>query len=225
MSDLKIIIANKTYSSWSLRGWLAVEHTGLPFEEIILELDTPSFYEEIVKYSPAKRVPTLLDGDAAVWDSAAIIDYCARISPEKFWWPADRNAYAHARSIFNEMHAGFTDLRSHMPMNLAGKWSGLTTSEGVEKDIRRVEHIFKDCRARFGAGGDFLFGNFSATDMMYTPVASRLVTYGIALDPAVQAYVDAIHAYPAFKRWKAEATTENSVVAIDDLAADITHLG
>ncbi|MBL4790159.1 MAG: glutathione S-transferase family protein [Kordiimonadaceae bacterium] len=225
MSDLKIIIANKTYSSWSLRGWLAVEHTGLPFEEIILELDTPSFYEEIVKYSPAKRVPTLLDGDAAVWDSAAIIDYCARISPEKFWWPTDRNAYAHARSIFNEMHAGFTDLRSHMPMNLAGKWSGLTTSEGVEKDIRRVEHIFKDCRARFGAGGDFLFGNFSATDMMYTPVASRLVTYGIALDPAAQAYVDAIHAYPAFKRWKAEATTENSVVAIDDLAADITHLG
>ena len=225
MSDLKIIIANKTYSSWSLRGWLAVDHTGLPFEEIKLELDTPSFYEEIAKYSPAKRVPTLLDGDAAVWDSAAIIDYCARISPDKFWWPADRTAYAHARSIFNEMHAGFTELRSHMPMNLAGKWSGLTTSEGVEKDIRRAEHIFKDCRERFGADGDFLFGNFSATDMMFTPVASRLATYGIALDTTVQAYVDAIHTYPAFQRWQADANNETSVVIADALPADTTHLG
>ncbi len=225
MTELKIIIGNKRYSSWSLRGWLAVEHTGLPYSEVLLQLDTPSFYEEIVKYSPAKRVPTLLDGNIAVWDSAAIIDYCARLAPEKYWWPEDKAAYAHAKSIFNEMHSGFTEIRSHMPMNLQDKWQGLSLSEALQKDIVRVETLWTECRARFGASGDYLFGDFSAVDMMFAPVTTRLATYGIEVNETATAYIAAVRNHPSVAAWYTDALKETEVVDIDQLEADITHIG
>jgi len=225
MSQLKIIIGNKTYSSWSLRGWLAVMHTGLPFEEVLLQLDTPNFYTEIDKYSPARRVPTLLDGDIAVWDSAAIIDYCARIAPEKYWWPEDKAAYGHARSIFNEMHSGFTEIRTHMPMNLRDKWGGLSFSDALQKDIDRIEALFTECLQKYGKGGSFLFGDFSAADMMYTPVVTRLDTYGVPLGPIAQNYVNAVLDYVPFKRWKDAAMLETEIVEIDQLAHNISELG
>ncbi|MBV1900380.1 MAG: glutathione S-transferase family protein [Kordiimonadaceae bacterium] len=192
MPEIKIIIGNKRYSSWSLRGWLAVDHTGLPYDEIKLRLDTPSFYEEIVKYNPAKRVPTLVDGDIAVWDSAAIIDYCARLAPEKFWWPSDKAAYALARSVFNEMHSGFTEIRTHMPMNLVDSWQNLTLSNGIKTDVRRIVEIWTECRARYGADGEFLFGEFSAVDMMFAPITTRFATYGIAVN-SVSSDLSLIH--------------------------------
>mgnify|MGYP000435622076 CR=1 FL=1 len=225
MSQLKIIIGNKRYSSWSLRGWLAVQHTGLSFEEVLLRLDTPSFYEEIEKVSPARKVPTLIDSDSVVWDSAAIIDYCARLAPSKYWWPDDDAAYAHARSIFNEMHSGFNELRTHMPMNLKDHWSNLTFSEALQKDITRVETLFTECRARFGGDGAFLFGDFSAVDMMFAPVATRLDTYGVVLNSTARAYVDAVLAYGPFKSWKEDALLESEIVAVDQLAKGVKHLG
>ncbi|MBL4838294.1 MAG: glutathione S-transferase family protein [Kordiimonadaceae bacterium] len=225
MPEIKIIIGNKRYSSWSLRGWLAIDHTGLPYNEIKLRLDTPSFYEEIVKYSPAKRVPTLLDGDIAVWDSAAIIDYCARLVPEKFWWPADKAAYALARSVFNEMHSGFTEIRAHMPMNLVDNWQNLTLSDGIKTDVRRIVGIWTECREKHGAGGAFLFGEFSAVDMMFATITTRLTTYGIAVNSVSSDYINAVRNYPAMDKWFTEAVTETEIVSADQLDEGITHLG
>jgi len=225
MSELKIIIANKRYSSWSLRGWLAVRHTDLPFEEIMLRLDTPAFYQEIVKYNPAKKVPTLLHANIAVWDSAAIIDYCSRIAPGKHWWPEENAAYAVARSICAEMHSGFTHLRTHMPMNMQGRWRGLSLSSDVENDVRRVEQIWTQCRETLGTNGDFLFGDFSAADMMYAPVVSRFETYDIQLNPVASAYRDAVLAHSDFVEWLSAAEKENEIVTADQIPASATHLG
>lgn len=225
MPQLKIIIGNKRYSSWSLRGWLALNHTGLPFEEICLKLDTPSFYTEIEKYSSARKVPTLIDGDIAVWDSAAIIDYCAHITPEKYWWPTDKAAYAMARSIFNEMHSGFNEIRTHMPMNLVGQWQGLEFSKALRGDLSRVELLFTECRDKYGEDGSFLFGEFSATDMMFAPVVTRLDTYGVQLNKTARAYVDAVLTHPPMAEWKTEALKETDIVEVDQLPDDITYLG
>jgi len=225
MSRLKIVIGNKKYSSWSLRGWLAVRHTELPYEEIQLNLDTPDFYEKITRYSPARQVPTLIDDDTVVWDSAAIIDYCARLMPDKYWWPEDNKAYAMARSIFCEMHSGFAALRNHMPMNMQGRWTGLSLSEQVNKDVRRIEKIWTQCREQHGEGGDFLFGGFSAADMMFAPVVSRFITYDIPLNSVAGAYRDAVSAYSSFTEWHADASHETAIVAIDQLPNTITRLG
>jgi len=225
MSQLKIVIGNKTYSSWSLRGWLAVNHTGRAFEEVLLQLDTPSFYEEIERHSPACKVPTLLDGDAAIWDSAAIIDYCARLAPEKLWWPEDLAAYGHARSIFNEMHSGFAEVRTHMPMNLRDHWQGLGFSDALQKELNRLESLFTECRETYGQNGEFLFGGFSATDMMFAPVVTRLDTYGVPLGTVARTYVDAALNYAPFQAWKAAASLETEVIELDQVAASATHLG
>jgi len=225
MSDLKIIIANKRYSSWSLRGWLAIEHTGLPYKEILLPLDTPVFYEEIVKYNPAMKVPTLLDGSIAVWDSAAIIDYCTRLAPNKFWWPTDKEAYAYARSIFNEMHSGFNTIRSHMPMNLQGQWQNLSLNKTLETEVRRIETIWSECRKKYGSTGAFLFGDFSAVDMMFAPVTARFATYGIQVNETANAYIKSVRQHPSVAAWYAAAIQETEVVPADQLDLNITHLG
>lgn len=225
MANMTIIIGNKTYSSWSLRGWLAAEHTGLPYREVKLRLDTPDFYNEIKKYTPVSKVPTLMHGETPIWDSAAIIDYCARLAPEKFWWPEDLSAYGHARAVFNEMHSGFIAMRSHMPMNMRGSWQNMTMSDEVAKDVARADELFSDCRSKYGAEGDFLFGHFGAADMMFAPVCSRLKTYGIKLSDKAGAYVEAVLGYESVKKWIDGAMTETDVVAVDELPADATHLG
>ena len=225
MSDLTIIIGTKTYSSWSLRGWLAAKHTGLDCTEVKLPLDTPEFYERIEALSPTKRVPALHHGDIHVWDSLAIIDYCARIAPDRNWWPDDPAAYALARSMCAEMHSGFTELRTHVPMNLRGRWSGLAMSDGVAADVARIDILWQDARNRFGAGGDFLFGDFGGADMMYAPVVARLLTYDIAVSATARTYMDAIRAHPLVDAWYKDAATESQVVEQDEIAADATRLG
>lgn len=225
MSELKIIIGNKRYSSWSLRGWLALEHAGLSYEEILLELDTPEFFEEIVKYNPAKKVPTLLDGDTAVWDSAAIIEYCARLAPEKFWWPEDKKAYALAISIFNEMHSGFFEIRGNMPMNLNDKWENLTFGDALQNEINRMESLWTEGREKFGANGDFLFGNFSAVDIMFAPITTRFATYGVKVNDTAVSYIEAVRNHPSVAAWYEAASKETRIVDIDQLGAGITHLG
>jgi glutathione S-transferase len=225
MSDLTLIIGTKTYSSWSLRGWLALHHTGLPFKEVKLHLDTPGFYTEVRKYTPVAKVPTLIHGKEAIWDSAAIIDYCARLAPEKFWWPEDLAAYGHARAIFNEMHSGFTAVRSHMPMNMRGLWQDMTMSEAVRKEVARLDALFTECRERFGKGGDFLFGKFSAADIMYAPVCSRLRTYSIDLGPVADRYLESVMKSEGVQLWLADALTETESVPIDEIPLNATHLG
>lgn len=223
--SLHIIIGTKTYSSWSLRGWLAVAHSGRQYRETKLELDTPEFYEKIEALSPTRCVPALHDSDTQVWDSLAIIDYCAYLAPEKNWWPTDKAAYAQARSITAEMHSGFMALRASAPMNFRGKWENLKLSEAVQKDVNRIDQIWQETRAKFGASGDFLFGEFGAADMMYAPVASRFRTYGIQVSNVSQRYIDAILAHTLLKEWQEGAASETQIVEQDEIPANATSLG
>ncbi|WP_417451634.1 glutathione S-transferase family protein [Kordiimonas sp.] len=225
MPALKIIIGNKTYSSWSLRGWLAVAHTGLVFEEVLLPLDTPEFQKRIGGLSPSRTVPALHHGDAVIWDSLAIIDYCARLTPEHFWWPKDLTAYGFARSITAEMHSGYMGLRAHAPMNLRGAWSGLELSDAVKADVEKVQQRWTAAREKFGSGGAFLFGDFGAADMMFAPVAARLLTYDIEVNTACRAYMDAVRNHPLVDAWYKDAATETAAVPMDEIPADATRLG
>ena len=164
----------------------------------MLTLDTPEFYERLTPITPTKCVPALVHGDTKVWDSLAIIDYCARLAPEKFWWPKDMDAYGHARSIVAEMHSGFTALRTHAPMNIHGTFNAPKPGEAVQKNIDRIEALFIHARTHYAVHGDFLFGDFSAADMMYMPVVSRFKTYGIVLDGAAGDYCQAALSHPLY---------------------------
>ncbi len=230
MAALKIIIGNKNYSTWSLRGWLAAMHMGLPVEEVKFDLYTPGSKAELLKHSPSGMVPALVHGDIVVWDSLAIIDYCARLAPDKFWWPDGDAAYAFARSISAEMHSGFMGLRTHAPMNIRGKWSGLTLGDSVAADVARADALWVEARERFGKnanknGGNFLFGEFSAADMMFAPVVHRFETYSIEMNPTARAYMDAVLAQPLMAEWTKEGMKETAIITQGERPADMTHLG
>jgi glutathione S-transferase len=162
-------------------------------------------------------VPVLKHGARVVWDSLAITEYLAEIRPDAGLWPADPATRAHARSISAEMHAGFSALRAHMPMNLRKSLPGKGRDRDVAEDIERICAIWADCRARYGAGGPFLFGRFCAADVMYTPVATRFRTYVVELDDPCQAYVDAVLARPDFLDWHAAALEEPWVIPEDEV--------
>lgn len=213
----RLIIANKTYSSWSLRPWLALAAADIPFTEELVRLGSDAFQARLAGLGTAGRVPVLIDGEAVVWESIAIIEHLAERFPDKGVWPADPAARAHARSVATEMHGGFGALRGEAPMNLWRPIEPLALSEPALKDVRNISRRWNEARERFGAGGDFLYGAFSGADAMYAPVATRLRTYGVALDPVVAAYVDAIHAHPAFVAWKEAALKETGVLPEDEV--------
>ena len=218
MSELTLAIGNKNYSSWSLRPWLAMRHAGIPFEERLILLFEENWEEAIAAISPSRRVPVLLHGGRAVWETLAIVEYVNELFPKAGLWPADREARAHARAVANEMHAGFTALRNHMPMNLRrGDLKGKGRGPGVEDDIARICEIWRDCRARWGADGDFLFGAFCAADAMYAPVVTRLDTYGVDLDETCAAYSRAMLSLPAFAEWREAALREPWIVTEDEI--------
>ena len=218
MSDLTLIIGNKNYSSWSLRPWLALRHAGIPFDERLLLLFDENWKEAIAAVSPSGRVPVLQHGERIVWETLAIIEYANELFPDAGLWPEDREVRATARAIANEMHAGFTALRNHMPMNLRRldlKERG--RGPGVDGDIARICEIWRDCRSRYGAGGDFLFGGFCAADAMYAPVVTRFDTYGVDLDETCAAYSRAVLTLPAFVQWRDAALQEPWIVPEDEL--------
>jgi glutathione S-transferase len=208
MSDLTLVIGNKSSSSWSLRPWLALKHIVVPFKEILIPLRQPETKAEILRHSPAGRVPVLLDGEAVVWDSLAICEYLAETWPEANLWPADRGARLLARSISAEMHSGFVELRKNMPMDVTEKHPGEGRTPEVLADIARITQLWRDARARFGADGPFLFGAFSIADAMYAPVCTRFDTYGVELDEVSQAYVNTILGLPAMREWYAAGAAE-----------------
>jgi len=208
-----LVIANKAYSSWSMRPWIAMKASGLAFRETVICLDQPDTTEKIKVYSPTGRVPVLRHGDVTVWDSLAILEYLHDAFPGKHWWPADRAARAVARSISAEMHSGFVNLRTNMTMNVRKSLPGVGRNELVDLDIARITAIWNECRAKFGAGGPFLFGAFTNADAMYAPVVTRFKTYGVALDPISQAYADAVLTHPAMREWYISAAGEPWVVA------------
>ena len=167
--------------------------------------------------SPTRKVPVLVDGDQTIWESLAIIEYLAERYPESGLWPTDIAARATARSAAAEMHAGFTALRSSMPMNLRKALPGKGHGPGVEAEIDRVCSLWREGRDRFGNGGPFLFGAFSGADCMYAPLATRLDTYGVSLDSTCRDYVDAILQWPDFMRWRDAAVDETWVIPEDEV--------
>ncbi len=214
MAAFKLIIGNKAYSSWSLRGWLPLVHAGLDFEEILLPFDGPVGVPTpaIRARSPSGKVPLLEHGELRICDSLAIAEYVAELRPEAHLWPSERPARAVARSVSAEMHSGFAALRSGMPMNVRREPFRLAVGPEVEAEIARILAIWTECRGRHGAGGDFLFGAFGIADVMFAPVATRFRTYGVSLDRTAQAYVDAIHALPSMQRWIEEARRETWLI-------------
>jgi glutathione S-transferase len=210
---LTLVIGNKNYSSWSFRPWIALRTAGIPFEEVVIPLYEPGSKERILSFSPAGKVPVLIDGDVRVWESLAIIDELAERFPQAQLWPKESAARAHARAIAAEMHAGFAPLRRHCPMNMWRPVKARELPPDVAADVRRIEAIFTECRERFGRGGAFLFGAFGAADAMYAPVVSRLHTYDIAVGPVVEAYKQAMMALPAWTEWRAAARQESWVMA------------
>ena len=209
MAEFTLVIGNKNYSSWSLRPWLALKATGQEFDEVLITLRQPETKAKILAHSPAGKVPVLKHGDLLV------CEYVAGLFPAAGLWPDDPRARAVARSVSTEMHAGFAALRRDLPMDIA-KLSDVprSASDEAKADIARIQQIWQDCRGRFGSkkqsegGGDFLFGRFGVADCMFAPVATRLRTYGVALDPVSAAYVDAIYAWPAMQEWCAAAAKE-----------------
>ncbi|WP_333826253.1 glutathione S-transferase family protein [Pinisolibacter sp.] len=217
MADRKLIIGNKRYSSWSLRPWLLMTHFGLSFEEILVPLDTPEFKPTVLKYSPSGKVPCLVEGDIHVHETLAIFEFLAENHPELPIWPRDRAARALARALASEMHAGFTGLRGACPMNLRTHFAFKDRGPAATADVARIEDAWRDARARFGAGGPFLFGEFSAADAMFAPVVTRLDTYSWPVAADTRAYMDAVLALPAFRTWKAGADAETAIVGADEV--------
>jgi glutathione S-transferase len=215
---LTLVIGNKNYSSWSLRAWLFLQQSGLPFEEVVLPLGTPQWGQQISRYSPAGKVPVLLDGELAVWDTLAIFAHLQERFPMAVGWPAEAKARAVARSVSAEMHAGFLALRGELPQNIRARKarSRLQFSASCQQDIERIEQIWADGQRTYG--GPWLFGDFSVADVMYAPVALRFVTYGITLSPAASSFVGAVQALPAIQRWAAAAAAETHTLdAIEQL--------
>lgn len=218
---LQLVIGNKNYSSWSFRPWIGLAAAGIPFEEILIPfgepIGNPEFKAKVQAYSPVGKVPVLIDGDVHVWESLAILEYVAESFPAKGLWPAGREARAHARAISSEMHAGFQALRGHCPMNVRRGGRPRPSTPAVEADVARIESMWADCRRRFGAGGPFLFGHFTAADAMYAPVVWRLVGYGFAVTDATRAYMTAMQELPAWQRWTAAALAEPWIVPEDEV--------
>ena len=218
MNDLTLIIGNKNYSSWSLRPWLALRHTGIPFTESVIRLADENWNDAIAAVSPSRRVPVLLHGRHTVWESLAILEYVHELYLEAGLWPSDQNARAVARAVACEMHAGFGAIRSQMPMNLRrSDLKGKGRGPGVEADISRLCEIWRDCRSRFGGDGEFLFGAFSAVDAMYAPVATRFDTYGVDLDDTCATYCHTLLHLPAFLEWREAALQEPWIVPEDEI--------
>jgi glutathione S-transferase len=212
MADFTLVIGNKNYSSWSLRGWLMAKAAGIEFDEIVVPLDRPETLATIRKHSPSGRVPVLLHRGLAVWESLAIAEYLNDLKPEAGLWPPSAAARAHARAISCEMHAGFADLRNNMPMNIRASFPGKGMTPGVRADIERITGLWRDCRKRFAGAfpkdDGFLFGTFGAADAMFAPVVTRFKTYSVTLDSDADAYCTAVLAHPAMKEWVDAAAHE-----------------
>jgi|SRR6187402_1053865 len=213
---MKIIVGNKAYSSWSMRGWLALRQSGLPFEEEVVSLydDAWAARRERPDLGPsAGKVPIVWDGDIAVWESLAIVDYLAdKVGADRFW-PAAPVARAFARSIASEMHAGFADLRQECPTNFRKTLPTKALGAGAQANVDRVVHLWHEALTRFGGDDGFLFGAFGAADIMYAPVTTRFTTYSLPVPPFALAYCQRVQAQPFVREWLDAGHREPWVIA------------
>jgi len=214
---LRLIIGNKNYSSWSLRPWIAMKVAGIAFDETVISLEAPDFKAQVTALSGAGKVPVLLDGEVCVWESLAILEYLAEKFPNAGLWPAQEHARAHARAVAAEMHGGFLPLRRHLPMNVRRPVKLRPLDDGAKADVARIETVWSECRAQFGAGGAFLYGRFGAADAMYAPVVWRFHTYAVHVSAAARAYMDAVLALPASREWYEAGRREPWVLEHDEV--------
>jgi glutathione S-transferase len=220
---LKLIIGNKKYSSWSFRPWVAMTVAGIPFDEQVIPFESEEFRRAVGAVSGTGKVPVLIDGGIRIWESLAILEYLAEKFPAAGLWPKDVAARAHARVVSNEMHAGFQALRNHLPMNFARRVIKRDLLPPVVTDVRRIEALWADCRARFGKSGPFLFGAFSNADAMYAPVVGRFYTYDVDVGEETRTYMNAVLALPAWQQWTAAGIKEPWLFADDEVDWPQTH--
>jgi len=207
MAEFTLVIGDKNISSWSLRPWLALKHLGVAFDEEQVRLRQPDTRQQNLRHAPSGKVPVLKHNGLVIWDSLAISEYLAEQFPACHLWPADAAARATARACSAEMHAGFQALRTHLPMDILGRFPGRGhDGEGVALDIARVQEIWLQARARFGAGGPFLFGAFGIADAMYAPVVSRFLTYAVECPPECRVYMENVWNMPAMQEWRQGCT-------------------
>src|SRR5450432_3081817 len=210
---LTLVIGNKNYSSWSMRPWVALKAANIAFEEVLIPLYTgDADKQRLLGFTPAGKVPVLIDGDVTVWDSLAILEYAAERFPESRLWPGDPACRSHARSISAEMHSGFAALRNECGMNLHRPVGAIDLSADARADIARVQQIWIDCRTRYGRLGPFLFGSFGGADAMFAPVVHRFRTYAIEVKPEVRDYMAAMMTFPAFAEWTKAGLAETLII-------------
>jgi glutathione S-transferase len=216
LAELTLVIANKNYSSWSMRPWVLLRQAGIAFEEIQLKFDDSVRVVGIERYSPTGKVPVLLVDGQSVWDTLAIAETVAELFPDKQLWPRDPSARRLARSACAEMHSGFQNLRSRMPMNIRASLPGVGMNAEVQKDVDRIVALWRECRRQFGTGGALLFGAFSIADAYFAPVAMRFATHAVQLPADAAAYAAALRELPAVQEWMAGARRETEFVAGDE---------
>lgn len=223
---MKLIIGNKNYSSWSLRAWLALRANDIEFEEVILPLDTPEFYERITEFNPSGKVPALIDDERLIWDSLAIIDYLDFMFPDKMIWPPSEDTFAIAKSMSAEMHSGFSIIRKAMPMNIRESFSGYTFSQELLKEINRVQSLWTQLLSRKDRKGPFLLGrSLTGADFMFAPMVCRFKGYGVPLTSMCRDYVEAVCDHPAMNEWIAAAKLETSIIEADEIDRSQEILG
>jgi len=212
MSDFTLVIGNKNYSSWSLRGWLALKRTGAAFDEVLIALDQPETAEQLRIHSPSSKVPVLKTADNVIWESLAIAEYLADQFPAAGLWPEDSNARAIARAVSSEMHSGFVEVRSQMPMDLRNTFPAPERNGPLDAEINRIDTIWQRCRERFGSGGPFLFGTFTIADCMFAPVVGRFSSYQIDVSDDSAVYMEAVLRTPEMTEWMDGARSEPWVI-------------
>ena len=205
-----LIIGSKNYSSWSFRAWLVLTKLGIDFEEISIPLFTEGYKDQLLKYSPAGKVPVYLDGYFAIWDSLAISEYLAELHPQL--WPKNREKRAYARSVVAEMHSSFTELRNTMPMNCRATGRFIDNTDTLITDINRIKTIWTDCRKMSTNDGPWLFGSFSIADAMYAPVVSRFHTYNVSCEGLISEYMNTVLNDTDVKKWYQEAKDEKQII-------------
>ncbi|GGD61459.1 glutathione S-transferase family protein [Croceicoccus mobilis] len=228
---MKLIIGNKNYSSWSLRGWLAAKQSGLSFEEITVNISGEDWEEAKKSWGDVQpssgKVPVLWDDEVVIWDSLAILEYLDDKVREEGggkagsrFWPKDPVARGLCRSMVAEMHSSYAALRSEMPMNVRRRMEGHALSDAAKTDIVRVLTLWAEARARFGAGGPFLFGSYSAADIFYAPVVSRFMTYGVGVPKFAETYMEAVWEHDWMQEWITAAEEEDWQIAAFEVPAD-----
>ncbi|MXX63036.1 MAG: glutathione S-transferase [Holophagales bacterium] len=221
---LTLVIGNKNYSSWSLRPWALMTELGIPFSERMLKFDSEDWEANIDRLSPARLVPVLWEGEPgdgfATFDTVAIVERLNDLHPARGIWPFDARARARARSLVANFHSGYPALRSAMPMNIRSHHPGKGHEPEVMSEIERLTRLWRDTRAEFGTHSPYLFGNFSAADAYFLPVASRFATYEPPLDREAQDYCRALLDTMAMREWSRAARLETEFVPEDEPYAD-----